>query len=188
MNGLLRARWWLGIGVVLIAFGGGLWWWNNRTTCTILEYQRARDVNDLLHIFADDSYWLDARPAKDALAAFARELEHVEHPEWKPTHEGPMQWRIAHCGSKTVGFISFYHKGSNRARILYLGVDKDYRKKGLGRDLMKAAIAALQAQGIREIIIATRIENFRAQNLYRQLGFATTSTEGDFIFLELHAQ
>ncbi len=187
MFGLRKIGWWVaGISFVLVA-AGGLWWWQSRVSCVVIEYQRPRDFDDVVRIFAEDSYWLDARPAKDARMAFVNELNHVEHPEWKPTHEGPMQWRIARCGSKTVGFISFYSRGNARARILYLGVDKDYRKQGLGRDLMKAAIAALESQGVREIIIATRIENFRAQNLYRQLGFLTTSTQGDFVFLERHS-
>ncbi len=187
MIGVSRTYWWVGIGAVLVSLGAGFWWWHAGDVCAIVEYQRVRDFDQIVRIFAEDSYWLDARPAQSAMAAFANELEYVEHPEWTPTHDGPMQWRVARCGERTVGFISFYRKSDTAARILYLGVDQQYRKRGLGRDLMKAAISALESQGIRDIIIATRIENFRAQNLYRQLGFATTSNEGDFIFLERHA-
>lgn len=184
MNMLPAKRVWRAIAFIALiglALGGSLWW--RRPTCTVSALHLERDTADLLHIFAEDAYWVDARPKQSALASFAKELEHFDHPEWKSTHEGPMQWWVYRCGSQTVGFVSFYMIDADRGRILYLGVDREYRQRGIGRILMREAIESLTKQGAKTIILATRIENFRAQNLYRQLGFSTMSNDGDFIFM-----
>jgi ribosomal protein S18 acetylase RimI-like enzyme len=49
---------------------------------------------------------------------------------------------------------------------------------------MLAAMQALEQQGAKMIMLATRIDNLRAQGLYQQLGFTTASTTGSFIFME----
>ena len=52
-----------------------------------------------------------------------------------------------------------------------LAVAPEWRKKGIGRALMKALIAQLHNRGITALFLEVRVGNIPAQNLYRGLEF-----------------
>lgn len=179
--------WTVVLTAALMAVGGGFWWYKQSTACTIVSYDRARDFDRLVAIFTADAYWLDERPADGALNTFVHELDLIEKPDAQPTHEGPMQWLVCRIGARTAGFISYYMTQADTGRVLYLGVDREYRHYGAGRALMHAAMRELEQQGAKTIYLATRVNNLRAQSLYKQLGFVQTSSTGSFIFMERYA-
>jgi ribosomal protein S18 acetylase RimI-like enzyme len=56
-------------------------------------------------------------------------------------------------------------------------VDEAFRRRGLARKLMEAAIGALEAQGATQIVLSTSTKNAEAQALFRALGFRDTMIE-----------
>jgi len=52
-----------------------------------------------------------------------------------------------------------------------LGVDPDYRSKGIGRELMMAGLARLRDRGLRVAELTVDSENRTARRLYESLGF-----------------
>jgi len=61
--------------------------------------------------------------------------------------------------------------GASVGYIEGLGVEERARGRGLGRALLRAAIAHLVAMGCASVWLTTGSENYRAQNLYFSMGF-----------------
>ena len=58
-----------------------------------------------------------------------------------------------------------------KGRIHMLGVDPDYRGKGIGRELMMAGLARLKRRGLGVAELTVDSENKTARGLYESLGF-----------------
>lgn len=56
-------------------------------------------------------------------------------------------------------------------------VDEAFRRRGVARTLMEAAIAALEGQGATQIVLSTSTKNTEAQALFKTLGFRDTMIE-----------
>jgi len=61
--------------------------------------------------------------------------------------------------------------GKSKGRIYMLGVDTDYRGKGLGKKLLRAGLLHLRNKGRELIDITVDSQNIVAVTLYRSLGF-----------------
>jgi ribosomal protein S18 acetylase RimI-like enzyme len=55
--------------------------------------------------------------------------------------------------------------------VMWLHVEETYRRRGIGRGLMAAAINEMVAQGCTECWLTTAADNWKAQALYYKLGF-----------------
>ena len=62
-------------------------------------------------------------------------------------------------------------RGGGQADIQTIAVAADARRRGLGRELMNALIAAASERGATEVFLEVRADNPGAQELYRSLGF-----------------
>ncbi len=69
------------------------------------------------------------------------------------------------AGSVMVGF------DGHRGWVYYLAVAPDRRRSGLGRDLMKAAEAWLEAVGCPAIRLMVRDDNVQALGFYAAIGY-----------------
>ncbi|MGC4232482.1 MAG: GNAT family N-acetyltransferase [Niabella sp.] len=84
-----------------------------------------------------------------------------------------------------VGFTQLYPKYSSmrvsKNWILNdLYVEKVYRQQGIGGQLIKAAMDFARQNGATFVELSTAIDNYTAQNLYEQIGFARQPQETDF--------
>ena len=61
--------------------------------------------------------------------------------------------------------------GNNEAELHLLGVKPEYRRHGLGRMLVEAAIEQVNLLGCPKIILWTQLSMYSAQKLYESLGF-----------------
>jgi mycothiol synthase len=84
---------------------------------------------------------------------------------------------VIHEGDKAIGYcwagIS-YEEGvpsTRKGRILMLGVDPDYRGKGIGKRLVLAGLARLKSKGLQVAELTVDSENKAACALYQSLGF-----------------
>ena len=63
------------------------------------------------------------------------------------------------------------HDG-HRGSLYYFAVHPEFRKRGIGSALMKAAEQWLKSQGVWKINLLIRDENMEAMGFYQSLGFA----------------
>jgi mycothiol synthase len=87
---------------------------------------------------------------------------------------------LAIDGDRPVGYhwmnIEHDEQGESRGRTSMLGVDPDYRGKGIGREIMLAGLACLKGRGLRIARLTVDSENLAANNLYRSIGFKKSDT------------
>jgi len=87
---------------------------------------------------------------------------------------------IAMDGERPIGYcwvrIQENGRGKNWGRIGMLGVDPDYRGKGLGRELLLTGLAYLQGKGFRITQITVDSQNTVACALYHAVGFTHRET------------
>jgi len=78
---------------------------------------------------------------------------------------------VAERGSEVTGYLIARAVGEE-AEVLNLAVAPEERRHGLGARLLEAALAQLEAAGVREVWLEVRETNRAAQNLYQRRGFA----------------
>jgi mycothiol synthase len=88
--------------------------------------------------------------------------------------------RIAVDRERPVGYCSVRiqenRRGKGWGRIGMLGVDPDYRGKGLGRELLLAGLSYLKGKGFKIAQITVDSENTIAYTLYCSVGFTHRDT------------
>jgi ribosomal protein S18 acetylase RimI-like enzyme len=78
---------------------------------------------------------------------------------------------IYKSGNRTVGLVTVYKK--NRiGNIGLIGVDEEFRGKGIGKTLMNAVKSYFIAKGILKIHVVTQGQNLSACRLYETTGFS----------------
>jgi ribosomal-protein-alanine N-acetyltransferase len=71
---------------------------------------------------------------------------------------------------RTVGYV-LYGRLPGEVDIHNLAVDKDYRRRGIGRCLMNTVIQEAREQGLTRVTLEVRRSNEAAKGLYQALGF-----------------
>ena len=77
---------------------------------------------------------------------------------------------IGYCWTR-VNFWKNKNAGEGSGRIYMLGVDPDYRGRGLGRQLLLAGLSYLKSKGLRVVELTVDSENKGACVLYKSVGF-----------------
>ena len=129
----------------------------------------------------------DARATIDLVGAVASErvwylVDRVtftlkEEYAWLRKHRGGSEGIMIVAeepGGRLVGNCSVTREGFPKARHmahLGIGMRKEYRGVGLGRELMLEAIAWARRAGVRKLTLQVFASNTRAIRLYRVLGF-----------------
>jgi ribosomal protein S18 acetylase RimI-like enzyme len=78
---------------------------------------------------------------------------------------------VWHVNGRLVGNASVMRSGEDLWIIANVVTHPDYRRRGIARGLMEAAIEAARASGARQIQLQVRADNAGAQQLYKRLGF-----------------
>jgi ribosomal protein S18 acetylase RimI-like enzyme len=81
---------------------------------------------------------------------------------------------VALDGTRVVGFADVlpgWAQAITHVGTFGMGVDAAYRRRGIGRRLIEAAIAKARARGITRIQLEVRADNAAAIALYRSTGF-----------------
>jgi mycothiol synthase len=87
------------------------------------------------------------------------------------SHFSPEDVLLVPEGDKVVGYCWTGRAGEREGRIFMLGVDPDYRGRGIGRRLLLAGLAYLKSKGSRVAVLAVDSENKEAGALYQSAGF-----------------
>jgi len=87
---------------------------------------------------------------------------------------------IATDGDRLVGYqwmnIEQDIRGTRQGRVSMLGVDPEYRGKGIGRELMQAGLGCLKSRGLKIARLTVDSENMAANTLYHSVGFRESDT------------
>lgn len=86
---------------------------------------------------------------------------------------------VAVDGSARMGFIVAWHV-AGEVQLAEFAVDPDYRRRGLGRALLRAVCDNAAAEGLRRVTLEVRERNLAARALYVSEGFVLTFTRPRF--------
>ena len=82
---------------------------------------------------------------------------------------------LAMYGNRPVGYhwmnIEHDEQGEDRGRVSMLGVDPEYRGKGIGRELILVGLTNLKGRGLQVVRLTVDSTNLAANALYRSIGF-----------------
>lgn len=85
--------------------------------------------------------------------------------------ENPLScWLVAMDGERLAGYVGS-QTVLGETDMMNLAVDPDYRRKGLGKELILSLIEALRQRGSRCLTLEVRDSNAPARALYEGLGF-----------------
>ena len=79
-------------------------------------------------------------------------------------------WLVALDGDTVAGYVGS-QSVLDEADMMNVAVHPDYRRQGIGRDLVLALADALKEKGIKGLMLEVRQSNAPAIALYEQLGF-----------------
>ena len=82
-------------------------------------------------------------------------------------------------GSDVSGFVGV-KRVADEAHVMTLAVPPGSRRRGLGRALVRAALAAPALAGVRQVHLEVRPSNGTARALYASLGFVETGVRKDY--------
>lgn len=147
------------------------------------NYDRDHGAVDALFHKDDNWYWMISTQNTDTYP-----LDFVLKNKTSSLHikKNDMIMHVATMDGQIAGFCSYYPKisGSNKVwQLLFLIVNQDFRRQGIARKLLTYAIKDMAKRGAIRIDIATRNNNFRAQNLYKNFDGVklVDSDDGDFV-------
>lgn len=102
----------------------------------------------------------------------------------------PEAFIVAEIDRKVVGYImcrlEFGFSDVRRFRMVKKGhivsvaMLPDYRRQGIGRELVNASLKALELHGAEECFLEVRVVNEEAVALYKQMGFDTIRTASHY--------
>ncbi|HEC87806.1 MAG TPA: N-acetyltransferase [Thermoplasmata archaeon] len=94
---------------------------------------------------------------------------------WQINPEGFM---VAEKNGKVVGFIVSIKEGKEKLRILMLAVDKKFRRKGIGKSLLRELL--IKYPETRKVVLEVRSDNKEAINFYKKQKFKIKGKIEDF--------
>jgi len=78
---------------------------------------------------------------------------------------------VAQQDNIVVGYIIFWIRYEDEGHIISIAVDKNYRRKGIGAELVNYAIEIFKKCNVREIKLEVRIGNGEARKFYTKMSF-----------------
>jgi RimJ/RimL family protein N-acetyltransferase len=115
-------------------------------------------------------------PSVEQMRAFVRDNIVAGHPH-----------KVAVAGGQVVGWCDI-RRGVRDAQahcgVLGMGIIPGYRDRGLGRELMLAALDAARAAGLHRVELHAHADNVRAIALYEKVGFAHEGLAHDAVRID----
>ncbi|HWI83646.1 GNAT family N-acetyltransferase [Ramlibacter sp.] len=131
------------------------------------HFSQLREVLDVVAREGRYLAFLQAPPMEEAFAFYRNILE----------RDCPAV--VAVANGRVVGWCDVLPThGESRAHvgIIGLGLMPEYRGRGIGAALMRAALERAWAKGFTRIELTVRADNVRAKRLYERLGFTLEGT------------
>ncbi len=85
----------------------------------------------------------------------------------------PSHWLLVREGDSDVGVLLMAeHPDADQAELIYMGVAPEARGRGLGRQILRRALATAAEMGVEHLMVAVDRRNTPARRLYEEAGFA----------------
>lgn len=164
------------VAALAAALGGGYYYANYSEG--IYEYSCTKDKQFICTFFKENWYWL----IHDYSLTFSPEymLDKRAASQKDPRTVGILRVKTYRVKGQPVGFVAYYPSELYTGRLLFLGVDKQYRSRGIARKLTQYALDDLKRLGVKTIWINTRTDNTPGRKLYESLGFKVGWTDGAY--------
>ena len=79
-------------------------------------------------------------------------------------------WVVKEISGKLIGYICFW-RVVDETHILNIAVHKQFRRKGIARNILLFAIDYWKIDGVKTVLLEVRQSNMAAQELYGKFGF-----------------
>ena len=99
--------------------------------------------------------------------------------EFRIALQGDLSARVAEEEGIVCGLVVF-RTMADEAEILNLAVDSTRRRRGIGSQLMKDALATCKTAGVKRIFLEVRDSNQTAQNFYLRMGFTEVGRRREY--------
>jgi ribosomal-protein-alanine N-acetyltransferase len=84
---------------------------------------------------------------------------------------GGRYYLVAEDGTQVVGYAGLLAAGGGQADVLTMAVAEDRWGEGIGAALLSGLLAEAARRSCTEVFLEVRVDNLRAQHLYRSHGF-----------------
>lgn len=139
-------------------------------------------INDLFHK-GDNWYWMICNANQNTYSVDWL-LRYKTSSQHQKLHD--LITKVIEIDSKIAGFIAYYPKSKYTWQFLFLLVDQDFRRQGIAKKLLTYAVKDMVSRGAIKIDLATRIENIKAQDLYKKFGFKLVATTEEHVLMAWH--
>ena len=121
----------------------------------------------------DINYQISPAVTNDELnTLFANAWENHKTWDFLPVLEHSLLYVCAYYEKRLIGFVNVAWDGAQHAFILDTTVDKEFRRRGIGTELVKRAAEASKEQGVEWLHVDFEPH---LQNFYDQCGFRHTA-------------
>lgn len=185
MNKLYKIIGLIGIAIACVA---GYYFFKpqqNDSGFAVHDFNFEKDADSIKDLFAkgDNRYWLlysqiNQTYSVDFLLRYRTSNQQNKNYD--------LTIKVATVDGKFVGFLAYFPLSKLVWRLLFLAVDQDFRRQGVAKKMLDYAVRDMVAKGAVKVELATRNNNFRAQNLYLGYGFKLTESNDMFVYMAWH--
>ena len=168
-----------------------IWWFTqSHSHFNIEPFVYERDMADVLNIFDENWYWLIPEPKEHYSPHYLPYVFKYRAPGANPMRHNSLQINVIRDQGHVIGFNAFFKKSKTVGQILFIAVQEKARKKGMGEALFRHAMdTLLEKEGCTQLILLTRMDNDRAQRLYKRFGFTEAFSDAPgFIYFSYKVQ
>ena len=153
-----------------------------------VSFQRDyKQIDDLFHQ-GDNWYWMICNAHQESYSVEYM-LKNKSSYQYPPlVRHNDLITKVYRDGDKVIGFIAYYPHSLHVWQFLFLIVDQDYRGKGIAKSLLRYAVDDMVSRGAIKIILYTRLDNIKAQNLYKGFGFKQFYGDEEGVWLSWYKQ
>lgn len=88
---------------------------------------------------------------------------------------------VARRGARVVGFAHYTRRADAQAELVRIYVHPDHQRRGVGRELLAAGLAAIAATSIEKCYVSVEANNAPARAFYERFGFRPHREYGRFL-------
>lgn len=167
-----RLKGWVGFGnQIVVAGGDGVGAWAPRHACDIQSGKEAMNVDPKQQVRVHIR-WMIRRDMNEVLEI---ERQSFEFPWFEEDFIRCLRQRncigmVAEQGERVVGFM-IYELHKTRLHILNFAVSEEFRRRGVGRQMIEKLLSKLSSQRRTRITLEVRETNLAAQLFFKHAGF-----------------
>lgn len=164
---------------------GGITFLYKRMDSSVRDVDYLKDHANIEALFhkGDNWWWLICNEHLDSYSV-DHTLKYRSSSQYEKRYDLTM--KVLQIDGKIAGFTAYYPKSQYTWQFLFLLVDQDFRRQGVAKKLLTYAVKDMVARGAVKVDLVTRVENFKAQDLYEKFGFRQTNKTDQHVMMTWH--